>query len=259
MYTPLFFTKNYDELVQGKLVSIREVIQPMSLDINNGNKKVTIFRITVNDIIKEYDFSASDNSNYYHFSPGNVINKLQNNIPYPLNSNVFIPNVCSADEHFPQALVDSQVIKYINQGDYTIYKCEKGECDSNGDNCSSATWKDFKRYYDPDAQPIEINDTKFSTKISSFNPNFYAVVSTYVEDKPASDSNPESNPGSDSGSKQDEESSSGFMSIIRALAYSKSSNNEYTFDWAKIAIIAAVLIVIIVIIVFVIKNKSSPF
>lgn len=259
MYTPLFFTKRYDDLVQGKLNGIREVVQPMSLDINNGNKNVTIFRVTVNDIIKEYDFSASDNSNYYHFSPGNVINKLQNNIPYPLNSNVFIPNVCSADEHFPQALVDSQVIKYINQGDYTIYKCEKGECDNNGNNCSSASWTELKRYYDPDVKPIDTNNVSFSKKLSSFNPNFYAVVPTYVEDSTASDSNPESNPGSDSGSKQDEESSNGFMTIIRALFYSKSSNNEYTFDWAKIAIIAAVLIVIIVIIVFVIKNKSSPF
>lgn len=259
MYTPLFFTKDYDGLVQGKLVGIREVIQPMSLDINNGNKKVTIFRVTVNDIIKEYDFSASDNSDYYHFSPGNVINKLQNNIPYPLNSNIFIPNVCSADEHFPQALVDSQAVKYIHQGDYTVYKCEKGECDNNGDNCSPATWKDLKRIYDPDVKPINPNNIIYSTKVSAFNPNFYAVVPTFVEDKPASDSNPESNPGSDSGSKQDEESSNGFMTIIRALFYSKSSNNEYTFDWAKIAIIAAVLIVIIVIIVFVIKNKSSSF
>lgn len=259
MYTPLFFTKNYDELVQGKLVGIREVIQPMSLDINNGNKKVTIFRVTVNDIIKEYDFSASDNSNYYHFSPGNVINKLQNNIPYPLNSNVFIPNVCSADEHFPQALVDSQAVEYIHQGDYTLYKCEKGECDNNGDNCSPATWKDLKRIYDPDVKPIDTNNVSFSKKLSAFNPNFYAVVPTFVEDKPASDSNPESNPGSDSGSKQDEESSSGFMTIIHALFYSKSSNNEYKFDWAKIAIIVAILIVIIAIVVFVIKNKSSSF
>ena len=164
MYTPLFFIKNYDELVQGKLVGIREVIQPMSLDINNGNKKVTIFRVTVNDIIKEYDFSASDNSEYYHFSPGNVINKLQNNIPYPLNSNVFIPNVCSADEHFPQALVDSQAVKYIHQGDYSVYKCEKGECDNNGDNCSPATWKDLKRIYDPDVKPINPNNIIYSTK-----------------------------------------------------------------------------------------------
>lgn len=259
MYTPLFFTKNYDNLVQGNLVGIREVIQPMSLDINNGNKSVTIFRIISNGTTTDYKFSASDDSDYYHFSPGNVINKLQNNIPYPLNSNVFIPNVCSADEHFPQALVDSQVIKYINQGDYTIYKCEKGECDNNGNNCSSASWGVLKRYYDPDAQPIKINDTKFSTKVSAFNPNVYAVVLTYVEDSAASDSNPESNPGSDSGSKQDKESSNGFMTIIHALFYSKSSNNEYKFDWAKIVIIAAVLIVIIVIIVFVIKNKSSSF
>lgn len=259
MYTPLFFTKDYDGLVQGKLNGIREVIQPMSLDINNGNKKVTIFRVTVNDIIKEYDFSASDNSEYYYFSPGNVINKLQNNIPYPLNSNIFIPNVCSADEHFPQALVDSQAVKYIHQGDYSVYKCEKGECDNNGDNCSPATWKDLKRIYDPDVKPINPNNIIYSTKVSAFNPNFYAVVPTFVEDKTASDSNPESKPGSDSESKQDEESSNGFMTIIHALFYSKFSNNEYTFDWAKIAIIAAVLIVIIVIIVFVIKNKSSSF
>lgn len=264
MYTPLFFTKNYDDLVQGKLIGIREVMQPMSLDINNGNKTVTITRITSNGVMTDYKFSASDNSDYYHFSPGNVINKLQNNIPYPLNSNVFIPNVCSADEHFPQALVDSQAVKYIHQGDYTIYKCKQGTCDSNGDNCSPATWDEFN-HYTSDDKPIDINDIKYSKKISAFDPNFYAVVPTFVEDDTASDSKPESNPGSGSGSnsgsgsetKQDEESSNGFMSIIRALFYSKSDNNEYTIDWAKIAIIAAILIVIIVAIVFVIKGKSS--
>ena len=255
MYTPLFFTKNYDNLVQGNLVGIREVIQPMSLDINNGNKSVTIFRIISNGTTTDYKFSASDDSDYYHFSPGNVINKLQNNIPYPLNSNVFIPNVCSADTHFPQALVDSQAVKYIHQGDYYIYKCEKGECDSNGDNCSPASWDEFY-HYTSDDKPIDINDIKYSKKVSAFNPNFYAVVPTFVEDKSASDSKPDSKPESNPGSKtnQDEESSSGFMSIIHALFYSKSDNNEYTIDWAKIAIIVAVLIVIIAIVVFAIKG-----
>lgn len=259
MYTPLFFTKNYDELVQSKLIGVREVMQPMSLDINNGNKTVTITRITSNGVMTDYKFSASDDSDYYHFSPGNVINKLQNNIPYPLNSNVFIPNVCSADEHFPQALVDSQAIKYIHQGDYSIYKCNKGECDNNGNNCSSATWDEFKRYSDPDVKPIDASKIIFSKKVSTFDPNFYAVVPTFVEDDTASDSKPDSKPDSNSGSgtKQDEESSSGFMSIIHALFYSKSSNNEYTFDWAKLAIIASILIVIIAIVVFAFKTKSS--
>lgn len=102
MYTPLFFTKNYDELVQAKLSNVKEVLQPMSLNVNNGNKNVSLVRVIGNNnIYSEVNFTASNNADYYHFSPGSVINTLKNNIPFPLRENEFLPNICSADEHFP--------------------------------------------------------------------------------------------------------------------------------------------------------------